>query len=69
MVKIRLTGVPADVEAAADRIARVVTVLETSRPYPRRGASRLISLYLEAALAAPDAGAAACEDGGGASRP
>ncbi|GAA2630948.1 hypothetical protein SMC26_23625 [Actinomadura fulvescens] len=57
MVKIRLTGLPAEVQAAADRIADVVTLLETSRPYPRRGNSRLVSLYLEADVStAPTAG-------------
>lgn len=65
MVKIRLTGLPDEVEAAADRIGRVVTVLETSRPYPRRGNSRLVSLYLEADLSAP----ARPDDVDGADRP
>ena len=55
MVKIRLTGLPAEVQAAADRISRVVGVLETSRPYPRRGNSRLVSLYLDVDLDAPAA--------------
>ncbi|KAB2347245.1 hypothetical protein [Actinomadura rudentiformis] len=53
MVKIRLTGLPAEVQDAADRIAAVVAVLETSRPYPRRGNSRLVSLYLEADVSTP----------------
>ena len=43
-----LTGLPDEVEAAADRIGRVLTVLEVSKPYPRRGDSRLVSLYLDA---------------------
>ncbi|WP_433467003.1 hypothetical protein [Spirillospora sp. CA-128828] len=49
-MKVRLTGLPAEVETAAARIAGVVTVLETSRPYPRRGTSALVSLYLDVTL-------------------
>lgn len=53
-MKIRLTGLPAEVETAAARIAGVLTVLETSRPYPRRGNSALVSLYLDVTLDALD---------------
>ncbi|NVI91396.1 hypothetical protein [Actinomadura sp. BRA 177] len=56
-MKIRLTGPPAEVDTAAARIASVVTVLETSRPYPRRGNSALVSLYLDVTLDAPAEGA------------
>ncbi|WP_433465363.1 hypothetical protein [Spirillospora sp. CA-128828] len=55
-MKIRLTGRPAEVDTAAARIAGVVTVLETSRPYPRRGTSALVSLYLDVTLDAPQTG-------------
>ncbi|MEW2353049.1 hypothetical protein [Spirillospora sp. NPDC029432] len=65
MVKIRLTGQPEEVEAAAARIGGVVAVLETSRLYPRRGDSRLVSLYLEADVSAP----ARPDDVDGAARP
>ncbi|MFI0451196.1 hypothetical protein [Actinomadura sp. 6N118] len=63
-MKIRLTGLPAEVQDAADRIAAVMAVLETSRPYPRRGDSRMVSLYLEAELREP-----APDDGDGDARP
>ena len=52
-MKIRLTGLPAEVQDAAARIASVMTVLETSAPYPRRGTSALVSLYLDVTLDAP----------------
>ncbi|TDC45050.1 hypothetical protein E1281_31665 [Actinomadura sp. KC345] len=55
-MRIRLTGRFAEVDMAAARIADVVTVLETSRPYPRRGNSALLSLYLETILDAPAEG-------------
>jgi hypothetical protein len=61
-VKIRLTGLPAEVGTAAARIADVLTVLETSRPYPRRGNSALVSLYLDAILDAPAEGASPAHD-------
>ncbi|NVI93154.1 hypothetical protein [Actinomadura sp. BRA 177] len=61
-MKIRLTGLPAEVDTAAARIADVVTVLETSRPYPRRGTSALVSLYLDATLDAPAEGASPAHD-------
>jgi hypothetical protein len=66
VVKIRLTGLSAEVQAAADRIAAVVAVLEISKPYPRRGNSRLVSLYLEADLGLPSV---PTEDGDGHARP
>lgn len=52
-MKIRLTGLPAEVNTAAARLADVVTVLETSRPYPRRRDSALVSLYLDVTLDIP----------------
>jgi hypothetical protein len=52
VVNIRLTGLPDQVTATAERIGQVVTVLETSKPYPRRGNSALVSLYLEVAAPA-----------------
>lgn len=52
-MRIRLTGLPAEVDTAAARIAGVLRVLETSRPYPRRGDSALVSLYLDITLDAP----------------
>jgi len=66
VVKIRLVGLPGEVQSAADRIGQVVAVLETSRPYPRRGTSRLVSLYLEADLGADSA---PTQSGDGDARP
>ncbi|TDB79674.1 hypothetical protein E1264_35205 [Actinomadura sp. KC216] len=56
-MKVRLTGLPAEVDTAAARIASVLTVLETSEPYRRRGNSALVSLYLEVSLDPPAPGA------------
>lgn len=50
LVKIRITGLPDEVDHAATEIARVLTVIETSTPYPCRGNSRQVRLYLEARL-------------------
>ncbi|MEU7743360.1 hypothetical protein [Nonomuraea sp. NPDC049158] len=49
-MKIRITGLPDEVDHAATEIARVLTVIETSTPYPCRGNSRQVRLYLEARL-------------------
>lgn len=48
-MKIRITGLPGEVESAAARLGEVLTVLESSGLRPRRGNSRLVSLYLDAA--------------------
>ncbi|MEV4887879.1 hypothetical protein AB0K48_00620 [Nonomuraea sp. NPDC055795] len=50
IVKIRIVGLPDEVDRDAAEIARVLTVVETSTPYPSRGNSRQVRLYLEVRL-------------------
>jgi hypothetical protein len=47
-MKFRITGTEDEVTSAARRVGDLFTVLETSRLYPRRGESRLVSVYIEA---------------------
>lgn len=49
-VKIRLHGTPDEVDTAAERLARVFTVVAASRPYPDRGTSRLVRCYIDIRL-------------------
>jgi len=49
-VKIRLMGLPEEVTTAADRIAEVLDVVDTSDAYPSRGTSRQVRVYLEVRL-------------------
>jgi len=46
-VKGRLHGTPAEVTAAAARIGTVLAVVAVSAPYPDRGESRLVRVYLD----------------------
>jgi len=47
-MRIRLTCLPGEVEAAIDAIRRVFDVLYVSRPYPCRGGDPRVRIYLEA---------------------
>lgn len=49
-MKIRIIGLPDEAEQAADLIARTLDVIEVSAPYPTRGNSRNIRIYIEAQL-------------------
>ena len=51
MVKIRLEGTPEECQQAAPRLAEVFEVVSISDPYPNRGHSRLVRVYLEIRLA------------------
>ena len=57
-MKIRLMGLPAEVDQAVIIIydAKVFDVVQVDGPYPNRGDSRLVRLYIEAQLP-PDSGA------------
>jgi hypothetical protein len=46
-MRIRLMGLPEEVTAAAEQIGTVLDVIDISAPYPCRGASRQVRLYLE----------------------
>jgi len=52
-VKTRLHGTEDECREVADRLAGVVEVLAVSEPYPDRGASVLVRVYVEARIAAP----------------
>jgi hypothetical protein len=49
-VKVRLHGTPGEVAEATRRLAEVLDVLAVSGPYPDRGASVLVRVYLEVRL-------------------
>jgi hypothetical protein len=46
-VRLRLHGTPAECDQAARRLAEVFDVVAVSGPYPDRGPSRLVRVYLE----------------------
>jgi hypothetical protein len=50
MVKIRLEGTEQECQQAAPRLAEVFEVVSISDPYPNRGQSRLVRVYLEIRL-------------------
>jgi hypothetical protein len=52
-VKIRLHGTEDECREVAERLAGVVEVLAVSVPYPDRGASVLVRVYVEARIALP----------------
>jgi hypothetical protein len=49
-VRLRPHGTPAECEAAARRLAEVFDVVSVSGPYPDRGRSLLVRVYLELRL-------------------
>jgi hypothetical protein len=49
-MKIRLHGTEPECVEAAGRLGRVLGVLSISQPYPDRGLSRLVRVYVEARL-------------------
>jgi len=52
-VKIRLHGTEEECREAAERLAGIVEVLAISAPYPDRGVSVLVRVYVEARIAPP----------------
>jgi hypothetical protein len=52
-VKIRLHGTADECREVAERLAGIVEVLAVSAPYPDRGASVLVRVYVEARIAPP----------------
>jgi hypothetical protein len=52
-VKVRLWGTPAEVDQATRRLVEVLDVVAVSGPYPDRGASVLVRVYLEIRLPPP----------------
>ena len=57
-MNIRLMGLPADVDQAVTLIrdAKIFDIIQLDGPYPNRGRSRLVRVYIEAQLN-PDSGA------------
>ena len=53
-VKIRLMGLPAEIEPVLTKIqeARTLDVIEVDGPYPNRGTSRMVRACIEAQLRA-----------------
>jgi hypothetical protein len=52
-VKIRLHGTADECGEVAERLAGIVEVLAVSAPYPDRGASVLVRVYVEVRIAPP----------------
>jgi hypothetical protein len=52
-VKIRLHGTEGECREADGRLAAVLEVLAVSEPYPDRGASVLVRVYVDAQVAPP----------------
>jgi hypothetical protein len=50
LVKLRLEGTSAECEQAAALLGQVLDVVSVSDPYPNRGRSRLVRVYVEARL-------------------
>lgn len=46
-MKIRLTGLPAEVTDGIGRLEQVFDVVSVSAPYPCRGTSRQVRVYVE----------------------
>jgi hypothetical protein len=46
-MKLRLYGIPEEVAEATRRLVEVLEVVSDSGPYPDRGASVLVRVYLE----------------------
>ena len=61
-MKIRLMGLPGEVGQAVTIIydAKIFTVIQVDGPYPNRGNSRLVRIYIEAQLR--DEACSFCED-------
>jgi hypothetical protein len=57
-MKIRLMGLPGEVGQAVTIIcdAKIFTVIQVDGPYPNRGRSHMVRLYVEVQLP-PDSGA------------
>jgi hypothetical protein len=53
-MKIRLSGLPAEIDQAVCVLtdAQALDVIEVSTPYPNRGDSRIVRVYIEAQLRA-----------------
>jgi hypothetical protein len=55
-VKVRLWGTPAEVDQATRQLVEVLDVVAVSGPYPDRGPSVLVRVYLEVRPDPPPSG-------------
>jgi hypothetical protein len=53
MIKIRLMGLPEDLDAMLTQLARVVELLEVSPTHQNRGTSQLVRQYVTVRVMAP----------------
>jgi hypothetical protein len=53
-MKIRISGLPAEIDQAVSILTGIpaLDVIEVSSPYPNRGDSRIVRVYIEAQLRA-----------------
>ena len=58
-MKLRLHGTPEEVAEATRRLLQVLDVVAVSDPYPDRGASLLVRVYLDVRLDAAASGSLA----------
>lgn len=63
-MKIRVQGLPEEVEEFADALERTGCVLERSEPYANRGGSRYVRVYIDAEAPRADVRLAATGEGG-----
>lgn len=49
-MKMRLHGLPGEVAEAVKRLHGIFAVVSASDPYPDRGASRMVRVYVEVRL-------------------
>lgn len=46
MIKLRIEGLPNEVEAMIENLKNYYNVIEVSKPYPNRGESKLVRVYV-----------------------
>jgi hypothetical protein len=55
-MKIRMTGLPAEIDQAIKALRDIpdLDVIQADSPYPNRGDSRMVRMYIEARLSGRD---------------
>jgi len=55
-MKIRLMGLPAEIDQAVEALSAtpLLDLIEVTDPYPNRGTSRMVRVYIEARLTGHD---------------
>lgn len=62
MIKIRIQGLPDEVAEFADALQATGYIVERSKPYPNRGASQYVRVYIDLDKRAGDLGGKAIEE-------